>query len=173
MKPGKLKSVILLHNINNLGKISTIVNVKKGYAKNYLIPRGLAFYATSDNINNFEKNKELMERQNSERYDLALKSQVILKDKSFIFVCNASDDGRLYGSISVKNITDKVNTEINSCNIKFTITPASVNIGHGIKFIGKHPANIALYDNVMCDIFIIACRSEADAQIYKEEKVNS
>lgn len=149
-----------------LGKSSSVVNVKPGYAKNYLIPRGLALYATKENIENFEENKELIARQNSEKYDLALKAQSILKDKSFGFVCNASDDGRLYGSISVKNIVDRVNEEISKYSIQFSVTSASINIGHGIKFIGKNTAKVTLYDNVACEVSIIACRSEADANNY-------
>ena len=174
MRSVKSTQVILLYNINRLGKTSSVVTVKPGYAKNYLIPNGLAFYATKQNIVDFEKNKDIIVKQNSEKHVIAATVQAVLNRKYFTFVCNASDDGRLYGSVSVKSIADMINAAIIGSGIKdFSINASNINVGHGIKFIGSHIAKVSIYDGIDSEVSIVTCRSEADAESFIAKIENS
>lgn len=171
MKSISIVKIILLYNVSGLGKSGAVVPVRPGYAKNYLIPKGLAKYATSANLADIEKNAAELEKNHANKVEMANKVKQALTGQSLIFICNASDDGRLYGSVSVKEIVVKTNVKITEAGIKdFAVSAASVNIGSGIKLIGEAPARLHLYDGVDCEISIITCRSEADAKNILEKK---
>src|ERR1044072_5485605 len=96
--------VILLERIGRLGQMGDVVNVKDGFARNYLLPQGKALRATEANRKRFERDKA-----QSEARDLELKSEAEaiatkLDGKSFIIIRQAGESAQLYGSVSTRDI---------------------------------------------------------------------
>lgn len=158
----KHTKVILVSSFKNLGSAGSVVTVKPGYAKNFLVPSGMAVYATAKALSALESNLKNLVAKNAEAEESALKVKDFLSGKSFRFVRNAADDGRLYGSITGKNVCDSVSSELEKNGLFLEISRSSVDLGSGVKSLGIHDASINLHGDVHVDIKIVVCRSEAD-----------
>ena len=117
--------VILLSNNNNkLGKVGDIVTVKNGYARNCLFPRSIALPATKDNKEKFEQIKKEMETKKLISSSVFHKVASHLTDNIFKFVEKASDEGKLFGSVTpkmiVKVLSDKITTDLKIQNFKIS-----------------------------------------------------
>ena len=155
--------VILLESFDRLGQIGDIVNVKNGFARNFLIPQKKALRANKENKEKFlkikndllEKNKKIIEE-----------SKLILKkieNKDIVFIRNASDNGQLYGSVSPKDIANYFNEK------KIGIKPSNINLHTSIKKIGIYDLNVKLHANVGCNLKINVATSEENAKKQKLE----
>ena len=107
----KLMQVILLERIGRLGQMGDVVNVKNGYARNFLLPQKKALRATQENLARFEKDRAQLEAR-----DLELKKEAEavagkLDGKSFIAIRQAGDTGQLYGSVTTRDIAEVVTPE--------------------------------------------------------------
>ena len=158
--------VILLESFDRLGQIGDVVNVKNGFARNFLIPKKKALRANKENKEKFlkikndllEKNKKIIEE-----------SKLILKkieNKEIIFVRNASDNGQLYGSVSPKDIANYFNEK------KISIKPSNINLHTSIKKIGIYDLNIKLHADVGCSLKINVATSVENAKKQKIESEN-
>jgi large subunit ribosomal protein L9 len=100
--------LLLIHNVEDLGKLGDIVEVKRGYAMNYLLPQGLATIASDHHKRMVEKHREKLRQMELERLqsyrDLALE----LEKQSITIEANATDDGHLYGSVTAIDIAHAV-----------------------------------------------------------------
>jgi len=92
--------VILLEKIENLGDLGDKVSVKPGYARNYLVPKAKAKYATDENIKEFEEKKEELEKAAKENLEKALVRKDKLDGIVIKIAVEANDEGQLFGSIS-------------------------------------------------------------------------
>ena len=92
--------VILLEKIENLGDLGDKVSVKPGYARNYLIPKAKAKYATAENLKEFEEKKEELEKAAKENLEKALVRKDKLDGIVIKIAVEANDEGQLFGSIS-------------------------------------------------------------------------
>lgn len=100
--------VILLNRVQNLGDLGEIVNVKNGFARNYLIPQKLASRATEENIKAFEAMKsELVAKANESKAAAEARAESI-NGLSITVSANASPEGHLYGSVGPREISDKL-----------------------------------------------------------------
>lgn len=100
--------VILLQKVQNLGELGDVVNVKPGFARNYLIPQGHASMATEANIKLFEERKaELIAREKDTLAAANARAESI-EGLEITVVSNASAEGKLYGSIGPREIADKL-----------------------------------------------------------------
>ena len=97
--------VILLERIEKLGQMGDIVSVKPGFARNYLLPEKKALRATKENRASFESQKTQLEAANLERRSEAEAVGKKLDTKTFVIVRQASDNNQLYGSVTVRNIS--------------------------------------------------------------------
>ncbi len=155
--------IVLLQNIRKLGKIGEIVTVADGYARNYLIRFSMAMRATKANIAEVEARKQDIKKAQEKLHTEAKKCAKKCEDLSLIFVCNASEDGRLYGSISKKDIVTriagKIDTKINTHNLV---------INNPIKTTGVHNIGLSLHSD-MDDINVTICvakhQSEAESML--------
>ncbi|KAB2915051.1 MAG: 50S ribosomal protein L9 [Hyphomicrobiaceae bacterium] len=166
--------VILLQRIGRLGQMGDVVNVKDGFARNYLLPQRKALRATEENRARFEK-----ERTQLEARDLELKKEAEavagkLEGKSFLAIRQAGDTGQLYGSVSTRDIAEIVAAG------GFTIDRRQVVLDKPIKTLGVHPTRIALHPEVIVQVSLNVARSEDEAErqargedvtVLKEEKV--
>jgi len=101
--------LILLEKVHNLGDLGDTVTVKPGYGRNFLLPRGKAIPATRDNLAKFEAERDQLQRQASERLSAAeARREAIDALEKVVFEVNLSPEGRLYGSISAREIAEKL-----------------------------------------------------------------
>ena len=98
--------VILLEKIVNLGKLGDLVNVKPGYARNYLVPQGLATVATEANIAVFEERRAELEKASADKLQAAQARAKELDGKAVEIASKASDEGRLFGSVGLVEISE-------------------------------------------------------------------
>lgn len=96
--------VILLEKIRNLGLLGDTVTVKSGYGRNYLIPQKKAVFATPDNVKMFEERREELEKKAAQSLAQAEQRAAKLNDVSIIIEAQASDEGKLYGSIGIAEV---------------------------------------------------------------------
>ena len=153
--------VILTKDIEKLGKFGDIINVKDGYAKNYLIPNGMAIFATPGNIKQSEilkKSKIKMEAKNmKEASDIAAE----LEGTKLIFKVKSSPEGKLYGSITNKDIAEKILSFK-----KIEIDRKKIELEDSLKETGTYEIEIKLYKDIKCNVTISieADKKQADAE---------
>ena len=150
--------VILMERIEKLGLMGEVVNVKPGYARNYLLPQGKARRATQDNIAAFEQQRGQLEAENLKRRDEAEKVGAKLEGLMVTLIRQAGESGQLYGSVNARNLAESV-TEAG-----FTIAHDQVSRDHSIKTLGLHPVQIRLHPEVSATITANVARSEAEAE---------
>ncbi|MGI4775983.1 MAG: 50S ribosomal protein L9 [Janthinobacterium lividum] len=158
--------VILIKPLKKVGKIGNLVKVKNGYARNWLIPQGFALRATDKNKATIENQKQELEESNSKAQSEAEVRASIVEGKDLIFVRQSAADGRLFGSVSSKEIVKEILT-----NFHQNIPYSCVELEAPLKFIGTFPVIINLHHDVTCNITVAIARSESEGQealrIYK------
>lgn len=155
--------VILLESFDKLGQIGDIVNVKNGFARNFLIPQKKALRANKENKEKFLKIKNDLLEKNKK---IVEESKLILEkieNKDILFIRNASDNGQLYGSVSPKDIANYFNEK------KIGIKPSNINLHTSIKKIGIYDLNVKLHADVGCNLKINVATSEENARKQKIE----
>ncbi len=99
-------NVILLEKVRNLGALGETVHVKPGYARNYLIPQGKAVFATESNVALFENRRADLEAKAAKSLVDAQKRAEIINGLTVVIEAQASDEGKLFGSVNVAEIKD-------------------------------------------------------------------
>jgi large subunit ribosomal protein L9 len=156
--------VILLERVAKLGQMGDVVNVKPGYARNYLLPQGKALRASNDNIKSFEVRKAELEAQNLETRKEAQAVAARLEGETYVVIRQASDGGALYGSVSPRDVADllaEAGVKIERRQIVIT-TP--------IKVLGLHTALINLHPEVEVEIGLNVARSAEEAELQASGK---
>jgi len=166
--------VILLQRIGRLGQMGDIVNVKDGYARNFLLPQKKALRATEDNRQHFESQRAQLEANNLELKKEAEAVSEKLDKKVFVAIRSAGDTGQLYGSVATRDIAEVVTAG------GFTIDRRQVILERPIKNLGLHPVRVALHPEVVVTVSLNVARSEDEAErqsrgedvtMVKEEKL--
>ncbi len=157
--------VILLERIGRLGQMGDVVNVKDGYARNFLLPQKKALRATTDNLARFEKDRAQLEARNLELKKEAEAIAGKLGGKSFLAIRQAGDTGQLYGSVTTRDIADVVTAG------GFSLDRRQVVLDRPIKTLGLQPVRIALHPEVIVQVTLNIARSqdEADRQARGED----
>lgn len=161
--------VILLERVNNLGGIGDEVNVKNGFARNFLIPQGKALLANKANRERFEREREVIEARNAESRSDAEKAGESLNDSSFILIRQAGETGQLYGSVSARDICEA------AAEAGYTASRSQVHLNAPIKSIGLYDVNIRLHAEVEVIVHLNVARSpeEAERQAAGEDVIAS
>ncbi|HET6388121.1 50S ribosomal protein L9 [Hyphomicrobium sp.] len=157
--------VILLQRIGRLGQMGDIVNVKNGYARNYLLPQKKALRATEENKKVFEGRRAQLEADNLAHKSEAESISAKLSGKSFVLIRAAGDTGQLYGSVSTRDIAAVI-TEGG-----FTVDRNQIVLDKPIKTLGVTAAKVQLHPEVVAEIELNIARSqdEADKQARGED----
>ncbi len=155
--------VILLETFDRLGKIGDVVNVKDGFARNFLIPQKKALRANDTNKDYFAKIKTDLLEKSKKAVDEASLILKKIENQDIIFIRNASDNGQLYGSVSPKDISNYFAEQ------KVDIKPSSINLYTSIKKIGIYDINVKLHAEVTCTLKINVATSEENAIKQKNE----
>eukprot|EP00003_Mantamonas_plastica_P007556 TRINITY_DN16390_c0_g1_i1.p2 TRINITY_DN16390_c0_g1~~TRINITY_DN16390_c0_g1_i1.p2 ORF type:complete len:204 (+),score=61.37 TRINITY_DN16390_c0_g1_i1:81-692(+) len=151
--------VILLERVAKLGQMGDVVDVKPGYARNYLLLQGKALTASEANIAQFEAQKAQLEANNLETRKEAEALGEKLDGQQFVVIRQASDGGSLYGSVTTRDAADAA-TEAG-----FTVDRKQVVIEKPIKELGLHAVNVTLHPEVAVVITLNVARSAEEAEI--------
>jgi large subunit ribosomal protein L9 len=135
--------VILKEDVKGLGSKESLVNVSDGYARNYLIPRGLAVEATSVNMNVMKTKKEAEKSKKDRELAQAKELAEKLKNVEVVIKAKAGENGKLFGSITGKDISDYLKK-----NHKFDIDKKRIALSDSIKGLGTYEAEVKLYSGV-------------------------
>ena len=151
--------VILIENIEKLGKIGDVVKVKDVYARNYLLPRKKVLRANKENLKVFEEKKSIIEAEENKRKDKSLEISKKIKNSEFLIIRNASENGQLYGSVTSKDIIKEIKTvkDIDFLN-------EQINLKKPIKKIGVYKILISVYINVQENILINVAKTKESAE---------
>ena len=152
--------IILLERVEKLGDMGDVVDVKPGYARNYLLPQKKALRASKDNIAYFESQKKHLQAENDKRKKEAEKLAKKLEGLKVALIRQASESGQLYGSVTSRDIANEATSAS-----KETITHAMVDMNQNFKLIGLFPVSIALHPEVKVEIIINIARSAEEAKI--------
>jgi large subunit ribosomal protein L9 len=150
--------VILLERVGKLGQMGETVRVKDGFARNFLLPKGKALRATSENKARFESMKVDLEARNLERKGEADKVAAKLNGHSIVVIRQASETGQLYGSVSTRDISGLL-TEGG-----FSLDRTQIVLNAPIKSIGVHQVPVALHPEVEVMITVTVARSADEAE---------
>jgi large subunit ribosomal protein L9 len=151
--------VILLERVEKLGAIGDVVNVKNGFARNYLLPNKKALRANESNRKLFEANRAKIEADNAKRRDNAETEAKALDDKSVTLIRQASNTGQLYGSVSARDIVEALESD------GATVTKSQVVLARPIKAIGMHEVKNALHPEVAVTVHENVARSPEEAEL--------
>ncbi len=150
--------VILLERVEKLGAMGDVVSVKPGFARNYLIPQEKALRATKANKARFEAEREYLEQRNAENREKASTDGEAIKDTQVIMIRRAGDTGQLYGSVSVRDIYEALQTKGVSVKRNQIVTEKP------IKTLGVHDVSVRLHAEVSVPITVNVARSEDEAE---------
>ena len=156
--------VILLERVAKLGQMGEVVNVKEGFARNFLLPQGKALRASDANIKVFEGRKVQLEAQNAETKAEAQKIADKLDGQTFVVIRSASDAGALYGSVTTRDAAEAA-TEAG-----FTLDRKQVVLNNPIKELGLHEVNVVLHPEVEATILLNVARSPEEAELQAQGK---
>ncbi|MCE8006621.1 50S ribosomal protein L9 [Aestuariivita sp.] len=156
--------VILLERVSKLGQMGDVVDVKSGYARNFLLPQGKALSASEANIAQFETQKAQLEARNLETRKEAEALGERLDGQQFIVIRQASDGGNLYGSVTPRDAADAA-TEAG-----FSLDRKQVVIAQPIKELGLHSVDVTLHPEVEVTMVLNVARSQEEAELQASGK---
>src|SRR3569623_2416069 len=151
--------IILLERVESLGTIGDVVNVRDGYARNYLLPQKKALRANDNNRKVFEANRERLEKENAERRGEAEKAGEKVDGTELVLIRSASNSGQLYGSVSVRDIVAALEEKGHKISKSFVI------LEHPIKTIGMFNVRVALHPEVSVIVKANVARSDDEAEL--------
>lgn len=156
----KIMKVILIAKVAKLGNVGDVVTVKDGYGKNFLIPQKKAIFYSVANYKSFEAKKHQFEAENQKHTSAAEGFKAKLAGKDVVILGNASDDGRLYGSITTATIASKINEILG----EKTVSRIDILLKKPIKEIGVYDVKVDLYSGIFSDVRVIVSRSESEVE---------
>ena len=155
-------AVVLLERIEKLGQMGQVVNVKPGFARNYLLPQKKAMRATKANLAYFETQRHQLEATNLNRKTEAEAVAGKLNGLRVVVIRQAGESGQLYGSVSSRDIALAV-TEAG-----FTVERHQVVLEHTIKTLGLHPVRVALHPEVAVSVSVNVAQSPEEAEMQEK-----
>ena len=156
--------VILLERVSKLGQMGDVVDVKPGYARNFLLPQGKAQTASETNITAFEKQKSQLETKNLETKKEADALLEKLDGQTFVVIRSASDSGALYGSVSPRDAAEV------ATSAGFSIDRKQISLVKPIKELGLHEMSVVLHPEVTATIILNVARSTEEADLQASGK---
>tara|TARA_B100000886_G_scaffold335744_1_gene293302 strand:- start:691 stop:1137 length:447 start_codon:yes stop_codon:yes gene_type:complete len=142
--------IILLDNIPKLGNIADIIDVKSGYARNYLIPQKKAMFASKENIEYVETRKAELAKASSDEVAVAQEKADQINGSSAEIKVQVTEEGTMYGSVGTREISDALSAEelvVDKSNVVLPLGP--------IKEVGEHLVTISFHPEVNAEVNII------------------
>lgn len=163
--------VILLERLANLGSMGAVVDVKPGYARNFLLPQKKAIRATQANLDLFEKQRNTLEAANLSKKEQAESVAQKHEGISIIIIRQAGESGHLYGSVSLRDICEKLAEK------GLDVDKRHVVLAHPIKEVGLHSCDVHLHPEITLKVQIVVAPTQEEAEnkirVPKEIQKNS
>ena len=150
--------VILLERIEKLGQMGDVVNVKAGFARNYLLPQNKALRKTKQNLTRFESQRAQLEAENLTKKTEAEKIADKLKGMKITILRAAGETGQLYGSVTSRDIAETVTKSGVSINRNQVI------LNRALKVLGLEPIRISLHPEVSVEVIANIARNKDEAE---------
>ncbi len=148
--------VILLENLRKIGSIGDVIDVKRGFARNYLIAKKKALYASKENIKEVEKIKSALGKKDLEKKKEAKQIFEKINNKIFSIKKLSTENDELYGSVKPTEIS-KIILE----NVKININPSLIQLMNEIKTLGNFKVKINLHSEIEAEISINVVAAES------------
>ena len=142
--------VILLKDVKPLGKSGEIVDVKDGYARNALFPKGLALEATNKNLNDLKMKKKSEAKRAQDDLESAQIVSEMLAGGQIELSIKVGEQGRAFGSVSSKEISDAVKAQL-----QIDVDKKKIQLSENIKTLGEHIVPIKLHSKVMAELKVV------------------
>ena len=136
--------VILLDNIKGVGKKDEIINASDGYARNFLFPKKLAVEANNENLSKLKAKQDSAQYKKNVEKEEAEKMQNRLKDITLEFKVKAGENGKIFGGVTAKEISENLKNQYN-----IEIDKKKINLSETIKVIGTRVVDIKLFEGVI------------------------
>ena len=147
--------VILKDDLENLGEQGDVVDVKPGYARNYLLPRGLAYEASAENLERIERERQEAEERARRDYLEARRRASQLEDQVLTFSENVGEEGKLFGSVTNADVAERLNAE---GGLDFEVDKRTVLLDEPLKTIGVTMVEIKLHADVVVEVEVRVIR---------------
>lgn len=141
--------VILLEKVRNLGDLGDSVNVKPGYGRNFLIPQSKAVFATEQNIESFKERRKELEKKAQQALAKAEQRAAQLNDITLTIAAQASDEGKLYGSVGVNEIKEALIARSVEVSKREIIMPDGP-----IHSIGQYVVEVHVHSDVVANLHV-------------------
>ena len=156
--------VILMERVAKLGQMGDVVEVKPGFARNFLLPQGKALTASQKNISDFQIQKAQLEARNIESRKEAENLASRLDGQTFIVIRSASETGALYGSVTPRDAADA------ATNGGFSVSRKQIALIKPIKELGLHEMAVVMHAEVTATIILNVARSHEEAELQASGK---
>ncbi len=150
--------VILLERIEKLGQMGDVVNVKTGFARNYLLPQNKALRKTKQNLTRFESQRAQLEADNLTRKNEAENIASKLENMNITIIRAAGETGQLYGSVTSRDIAESVT------KAGISVNKNQVILNRALKVLGLEPIRISLHPEVSVEITANIARNKEEAE---------
>jgi len=147
--------VVLLENIRKIGSIGDVINVKRGFARNYLISNNKALYASKENIKEVEKIKSELSKKDQQKKKKAKEVHETIHNKEYTIKKLSTENNELYGSVKPTEIS-KLIIELDKQEVK----PSMIQLGEEIKSLGTFKVKVNLHSDIQAEIKIIVIAEE-------------
>ena len=144
----KSVKVILRQNVETLGSVGEIVTVKTGYARNYLLPRGIAYAATSANLKQLEEDRARADSRAKRDFLEARRRASKIEGASLTFHAKAGEESKLFGSITSADIADRLREE----GLDFELDKRWIELDEPIKALGVYSVPVRLHADVKPEV---------------------
>jgi large subunit ribosomal protein L9 len=141
--------VILTQDVKKHGKKGDLINVSDGYARNFLIPQGLGIEATKTSINDLNLKKKAEDKKKQEELDLANKLKDEIKDKIVTISVKAGEGGKLFGSVTSKEIAAAAKGQL-----KLNLDKKKIQLDDPIRALGNHVIPIKIHPKVTAQLTV-------------------
>ncbi len=155
--------IILLERVESLGQMGDVVNVKPGYARNFLLPRSKALRATKENVAYFEAQKKVIEADNLKKKAEAEKVSGKIDGLTVALIRQASEAGSLYGSVTARDISLAI------ADKGFKVGRDQISLDRNYKLLGLYPVKVYLHPEVVVTVTINIARSAEEAKIQEQK----
>jgi large subunit ribosomal protein L9 len=140
--------VILKDDVKNVGSMGQIVNVADGYARNYLVPRGLAVEASTKNIKSVEHEKRIIQEKAKKIKISAEELSDRISKLTLVIRANAGEEGKLFGSVTTMDIAELLKNE------GFEIDKKKISLDEPIKRLGTHTVNVKIHPEITTNVTV-------------------
>ena len=147
--------VILTQRVKKIGDVGDVVRVANGYARNYLIPRGLAVEATAANLKEAEKAKERQAQKEAREEAEARELAARLKERVIVLEGKAGEGGRLFGSITGQDIAQAIEAELGT-----KVDKRKVELKEPLKALGDYKVPVRLYKDYVVEVAVQVVEGE-------------